>query len=214
MIKLKSLSAIILVLLLSVACKKEISTKPVEQEDTPEVLAVKPSDNFSEPTMVLTETGKSIKIVVDKIGSSNNDIQVIPLDFEYTKDTFPLAGVDPLQHVWVEDLDQNGYDEIYLITASSGSGSYSKIYGFASNKDLSMTPIYLPEIYEEDLKPEGNYYGYMGHDSIYVDDQTLYRKYPVYLEGDKNCCPSGGDKILSYQLKPGEASWQLELVKK
>jgi hypothetical protein len=51
----------------------------------------------------------------------------------------------------------------------------------------------------------------MGHDSIYFSNNRMYRKFPVYKEGDANCCPTGGDKTLSYQLKAGEATWKLEI---
>ena len=74
-----------------------------------------------------------------------------------------------------------------------------------------MTPIYIPEISEKDLLPEGVFYGYMGHDSIYISDNKIHRKFPIYKDGDANCCPSGGNKTLGYELKQGEASWILKL---
>jgi len=53
----------------------------------------------------------------------------------------------------------------------------------------------------------------MGHDSVYIEGSRLYRKFPVYKEGDANCCPSGGTKTIKYTLKKGEASWQLVIDK-
>ena len=79
------------------------------------------------------------------------------------------------------------------------------------NRDLSLTPIYIPEISENDLLPDGAFYGYMGHDSIYVSHNKIYRKYPIYKDGDANCCPSGGNKTLGYVLQQGEASWILNI---
>jgi len=107
----------------------------------------------------------------------------------------------------VADINSDGFDELYLITQSTGSGTYGTIYGFTSNNDKSITPIYIPKISEKDLK--GNFKGYMGHDSIYISNNKLFRKYPVYKEEDANCCASGGDKSIQYILKKGESSWIL-----
>jgi hypothetical protein len=53
----------------------------------------------------------------------------------------------------------------------------------------------------------------MGHDRYAIEDGYLTRRFPVYKNGDPNCCPSGGERILYYTLVPGEAAWQLKLVK-
>ncbi|MGB5322370.1 hypothetical protein [Lutimonas sp.] len=194
------------------ACKQEKSTPESDQVTTEKEMSADPekSDDIQK-SIFTTSTGKSIELITHKKSNSLNDLKIIALDFANTKDTFSISDSDPLQYAWIKDLDKNGYDEIYLITLSSGSGSYATIYGYASNQDLSMTPIYVPEISENDLLPEGTFYGYMGHDSLYVENNRIYRKYPIYNEGDANCCPSGGTKILGYELQQGEASWVLNI---
>jgi len=210
---MKTILSLFLCLSLFWSCKQEKSTSVSEPEPIEKKITTTPVETSDtiDPTTLKTSTGKSIKLITDQKSSSLNDLKIVALDFANTKDTFKIKDCDPLQHAWIKDLDENGYDELYLITTSSGSGSYATIYGFASNQDLSITPIYIPEISEKDLLPEGAYYGYMGHDSIYAANNKIYRKYPVYKEGDANCCPSGGDKTLSYALKQGEASWILKI---
>ena len=159
-----------------------------------------------------TTSGKSIQVLISKNGSSINDFAIVPTDFQHSQDTFKINDADPQKNTWLLDLDKNGYDELYIVTSSVGSGSYETIYGYASNQDLSITPIYIPPISENDVMKDGNFYGYMGHDSIFIEKDMLYRKFPIYLEGDPNCCPTGGEKILSYRLRAGEASWILEIV--
>lgn len=197
-------------LLLTISCDKK---KPEEDnliKSDPEKKMQPVPKKDTKTTVLKTQTGKSILVLVDSKNESINDIRIVPIDFQHTKDTFLLRDADPLQHVWLKDLDKNGFEEIYLITSSAGSGSHGSIYGYASNKDLSMTPVYVPEIQKNDLEPDGIFAGYLGHDSIYIENQRLYRKYPIYKDGDENCCPSGGEKVLSYQLKQGEAVWLLE----
>ena len=197
------------------ACKQEKPTPVSNQERTEKKVSFTETKGSGDrvKTIFKTSTGKSIELITDKKSNSLSDLKIVPLDFIHTQDTFHINDSDPLQHAWIKDLDGNGFDELYLITTSSGSGSYATIYGFASNQDLSMTPIYVPEISEKDLLPEGVYYGYMGHDSIYVDHNKIHRKFPVYKKGDANCCPSGGGKTLSYELHPGETSWILRIEK-
>jgi hypothetical protein len=109
----------------------------------------------------------------------------------------------------VADLNGDGFPEIYLFTTSAGSGSYGAVIAYGSNKNKSVTPIYMPELDLNSPAAEG----YMGHDEFTVDKNRLLRSFPVYKKEDPNCCPSGGTRQLSYRLIKGEASWKLELDK-
>lgn len=162
---------------------------------------------------VKTSTDKFLKVEENKQSASLSHLKMIFEGYANTKDIFEIRDADPLSRIFALDLNKDGFDEFYLITRAVGSGSYERIIGFASNNDLSITPVYVPKMTEKDLSTNGDYSGYMGHDSIYVDKEQLYRKFPVYLEGDANCCPTGGNTIVSYQLKPGEASWLLSVRK-
>lgn len=162
---------------------------------------------------VKSSTDKLLKVEESKQSASLSNLKIIAEGYANTKDVFEIKETDPLSQVFALDLNKDGFDEFYLITRSSGSGSYESIMGFASNNDLSLTPVYVPEMTEKDFASDGDYSGYMGHDSIFVANKQLFRKFPVYLEGDENCCPTGGSTTLSYQLKPGEAGWILKAVK-
>lgn len=210
---MKSFLPLFLCFILIWSCKQEKSTSEPEKQSTEQKDARTETalENSQQATTLKTATGKSIAVFTHKKSNSLTDFQIVASEFPNTRDTLRIEDADPLQHLWIKDLDNNGFDELYLITSSTGSGSYATIYGYGSNQDLSMTPIYVPEISENDLLPEGIFSGYMGHDSIYSDENRIYRKYPVYKDGDPNCCPSGGEKTVSYQLKAGEAGWILEI---
>jgi len=123
-------------------------------------------------------------------------------------------GMDRLGHsvekVFLADLDGNGFDEIYLLTRRAGSGSYSSMYGVASNKDKSATLIYVPEISEKQMGRGGLFEGFMGHNKFSVEDGKLINTFPVYLENDSNTNPTGGKRKVLYQLILGEAGWILK----
>ena len=156
-----------------------------------------------------TKTGKTIMISeTHPVGQSLSTIKISTKDFEYN-----YSGIykdrDPITDIFLSDLDGNGFDEIYIITISAGSGSHGTVLGFASNKDKSLSMINFPEI----QKGDENFEGYMGHDTFKIEDQKLVRTFPIYNQGDTNQNPTGGTRKLVYGLYPGEAMWQLKVEK-
>lgn len=154
-----------------------------------------------------TNTGKTIFVSESHpAGRSLSTIEVRTGGFEHEfQEVFPDR--DPVTDVFMADLDGDGFDEIYIVTAAAGSGSYGTILGFASNKDKSLSMIHFPDVREGDETFEG----YMGHDSFTIEGRKLVRMFPVYQEGDTNANPTGGRRRLVYGLVPGEAGWQLRV---
>ena len=176
-----------------------IQVSPAEAKDTS-------SDASKEHK---TKTGKTIIISeTHPVGQSLSTIKISTKDFEHNYPEI-YKDRDPISEVFVADLDGNGFDEIYIITTSVGSGSYGTVLGFASNKDKSLSMINFPEI----QKGDENFEGYMGHDTFKIEDQKLVRIFPIYNQGDTNQNPTGGTRKLVYGLYPGEAMWQLKVEK-
>ena len=106
-----------------------------------------------------TSTGKKI-FVTEKHpnGLSLSTIEIRSSGFDYNLDQ-TIEDSDPIKEVIITDLDNNGFDELYIITVSSGSGSYGNVLAFASNRDKSLSRINFPE-FQEGAKI---FEGYMGH---------------------------------------------------
>ena len=159
------------------------------------------------PKIYKTKTGKTITVIeTHPVGQSLSNIEIKTIDFEHN---FPetYENVDPIADVFVADLDNNNFDEIYIVTISSGSGNYGRVMGFASNKDKSLSMINFPEIKED----EKIFEGYMGHDIFSIVDKKLVRVFPIYQKDNTNQNPTGGKRKLVYGLYPGEAMWQLKI---
>jgi hypothetical protein len=120
-----------------------------------------------------------------------------------------LSDVDPIKDVFLADINNDGFEELYMITEVAGSGGYAGIIGIASNNDKSTSAITVPELLEEDMKAGKLFEGYQGHDKIYIENKLLVREFPVYKTGDNNAKPTGGDRTVIYNLSKGEASWVL-----
>jgi len=154
-----------------------------------------------------TKTAKTIVVSeTHPAGESFSTIEIRTEGFEHNFGEV-FEDRDPISDVFVADLDGNGFDEIYIITTSVGSGSYGTVLGFASNKDKSLSMIHFPDIREGDE----DFQGYMGHDSFKIEGEKLVRIFPVYNKGDTNENPTGGRRKLVYGLYPREAMWQLKV---
>jgi hypothetical protein len=84
------------------------------------------------PKAYKTKTGKTIIISeTHPVGRSLSTIEISTKGFEHNyADTF--EDKDPISDVFVADLDGNGFDEIYIITTSAGSGSYGTVLGWGA----------------------------------------------------------------------------------
>jgi len=154
-----------------------------------------------------TRSGKSFSVTESHpIGQSLSNIQVESTGFAHNiSENF--EDHDPIREVLVGDLDENGFDEFYIVTVSSGSGSYGDVLAFASNKDKSLSLIHFPDVQEGDER----FTGYLGHDTFTLADGGLVRSFPIYLPSDTNNKPTGGTRAIIYKLYPGEAAWQLRI---
>lgn len=156
------------------------------------------------------ESGKKAEIRIIKKSASLNDLIVQTMGFDYNlNDT--LTELDPLTDAFLADLDENGFQEIYLITISAGSGSYGSVIAFGSNRDISISPIYIYPANEKDQRIGDLFQGYRGHDEFAIEDSDLVRSFPVYGKDDPNARPSQGQRKIRYELVKGEASWQLRI---
>lgn len=96
---------------------------------------------------------------IHPVGQSSRNIVIESSGFEHILSE-TIHDSDPIGNVYITDLDKNGFDEIYIITVSEGTGSYENVIGFASNRDKSLSMIHFPEIQEGDDR----FNGYRGHD--------------------------------------------------
>jgi hypothetical protein len=148
-----------------------------------------------------TKTGKVITVAESHPqGQSLSNISVAFAGDAASEMKF--TDVDPINKVLVGDLDGNGFDEIYIITISAGSGSYGNVIGVGSNSDKSLSLVFIPPVEEKDLDKGGKFTGYEGHDEFEITGNSLVRTFPV-----KAAKPT--KRAIHYQMKAGEAGYLL-----
>lgn len=161
-----------------------------------------------------TKSGKGFQVISRKLNESLSDILVVGSGFENSRDTIKFLESEPFSTAFLADLNSDGFEELYIITKSTGSGSYLNIHGVASNKDKSYSNIAIQTLSEKDMDEGKDFFGYMGHDKISIEKDALLREFPVYKKGDTNDNPTGGRKKVLYKLIAGENSYKLNVVPK
>ena len=165
------------------------------------------SDTLNGFDKTLTLHGISFHVVATDEGSLNQ-LTITPSGLEVVNRVMKQEIDGRVVGAEIADINADGSPEIYVYINSDGSGSYGSLVAYSANNKKSLSGIYLP-LLEHDKK---NSVGYMGHDEFTVIENSFARRFPVYNEGDANCCPKGGTRQLEYKLFAGEASWQLKLV--
>jgi hypothetical protein len=140
-------------------------------------------------------------------GGSINQLTIIPQGLTGQQEPVVVEIDGTVSGAEIDDLDGNGFPEIYIYVTSAGSGSYGSLVGYAVNQGQSLSEIYLPPVADN---PEQSI-GYMGHDAFAVVEGTFVQSFPIYLQTDSNAQPSGKTRQLQYKLAPGEAGWRLDL---
>lgn len=156
----------------------------------------------------ITKTGRTILVEnTHPLGESLSTITITTKEF--TGSSSPIIiEKDRLIDTFVNDLDHDGYDEIYFVTQAAGSGSYANIVGYASDKDIDLVPVTVPEIQEEDMA-QGNFFeGYIGHDTITTKGTMIVRSFPF------ESFPSNLTKEVAYSLTKVNKKYVLSTLSK
>lgn len=195
-----SISMMLLVSLVFVSC----ANNPKSTEKTAVVdSSQKQTESLLMPRLweLKTQTGKVFIInETHPKGASLSDVKIY-LQGDSTG-ALSFTNMDPISSAITADLDKNGYDELYLVSTSVGSGSYGNIVGVASNRDKSISYVFVPEMDPNDKLPGKLFDGYEGHDQYAIENGTLIRRFP--FKGDKTNL-----KAISYQIVQGEGGWIL-----
>jgi len=136
---------------------------------------------------------------------SGNEVTVTASGAEQTGEPQTAEVEGSIVDAEIEDLDANGFPEVYIYVTSDDDKKSGRLIAFASNNGKSITPIYLPPLEQV----EGTTEGYRGGDELRVVENRLVQRWDVYKEGDEDGKPSGGTRQVQWRLEPGEATWTL-----
>ncbi|MEO8504988.1 MAG: hypothetical protein ABI609_13905 [Acidobacteriota bacterium] len=103
-----------------------------------------------------------------------------------------------LEKLWVEDFDRDGSVEIAVLLRAADAGAGGSVEVFARSPQGWAARRIVPLAGEVAI-------GHRGHDSYEFTDGALIRRFPVYKPSDRDCCHSGGVRVLG--LAYAEGRW-------
>lgn len=161
---------------------------------TPTVTEEIPAKNI-----LTTKTGKTISIVeTNPNGESMSTLRIIPKGFEINGEI--ILERNKLSNFFLIDMNNDGFDELAIITTSQGSGSYGTVTLFTTTGDKGLTLVETPEVTEDLTKKGALFEGYLGHDLFSNSSGVLLREFPTYTASDTNSMPTGPSKKIFYAL--------------
>jgi hypothetical protein len=125
-----------------------------------------------------------------------NQLSVRPVGFDGSARelNFPLRG--RVLKAEIDDLNSDGYPDLVLYIYSDSAGIFGTVYAFLSEANKSITGCVLPDpIMNGKINS-----GYKGHDQFILMEGNLLQKFPIYKPGDDKDKPTGGMRVVLYQL--------------
>ncbi|MCB9267614.1 MAG: hypothetical protein H6558_21535 [Lewinellaceae bacterium] len=133
-----------------------------------------------------------------------NTLVVAPSGLEVRNDTFQIGVAGLVTDAQLADLDKDGFPEVYAFARSSGPDSTAYVYPFASYRNRSYGIVSVTELQTQKEMAEG----FQGHGRFFFEGGVLKRSFPIYQDGQ----PSGKNRVVTYGLQQGEASFVLAPV--
>ena len=170
------------------------------------ILALSLPPAFAEAAFAKKLVGEGFSLEVsspNEEGSNTLTIRPTGLQSDNSPVERPVAGV--VTHVELKDLDGDGAPELLVWLSHPGSSDFGELAAFSTNHRKSLSDIFI------ELPEKSDLAGYRGRDEFEVVENTFVRRFPVYLDGDKDADPTGGMRQFQYKLQKGEAGWLLKL---
>ena len=101
----------------------------------------------------------------------------------------------------IDDLNNDNYPDLLLFIYSGPQFEFGSVYAIVSNENKSLIPFTLRDVMMDGrLSP-----GYKGHDTFSMMEGNLMQKFPLYKPGDEKDKPTGGSRVVQYQVVGGES---------
>lgn len=132
--------------------------------------------------------------------ADNNTTAIKPIGFESSAQEANFMIKGKVAKAEIEDFNNDGFPDLILYVYSGTNGEMGTVIAITSMANKSMSPIYFPDILD-DAKLR---IGYKGHDEFYLLEGTLLRNFPIFKTDDTNDKPTGGKRVIQYQMTTTE----------
>lgn len=138
--------------------------------------------------------------------SSINKVTITPKGLKGSNKPVVVEADGILTGAEIDDLNQDGCPDLFIYVTSAGSGSYGSVIAYTTNRNKSLSPIYLTPVSDNPEESKG----YMGHDEFAVVEGSFIQRFNLYDDKGKK---TEKMRQIQYKLKAGEAGFKLEKYK-
>jgi len=149
-------------------------------------------------TVKIGKVGYRVSCKNRKYDENQLEVRPVGFDNQAREMSFMLRG--RVAKAEIDDLNGDGYPDLVLYVYMDSSANFGTVYAFVSKANKSITGCVLPDPMMDGKINEG----YKGHDQFSLMEGYLLDKFPVYKQGDDKDKPSGGTRVILYQLVPDE----------
>jgi len=125
-----------------------------------------------------------------------NQLEVKPVGFDNAARELNFILRGRVAKAEIDDLNSDGYPDLVLYVYTDSNAIYGTVYAFISQANKSITGCVLPDPVMDGKINEG----YKGHDQFSLMQGFLLEKFPIYKAGDDKDQPTGGTRVILYQL--------------
>jgi hypothetical protein len=184
-------------------------------EDVSDSALFIPRTELARTNQLVTMTGKTwIVSQTPMLDSSLISVVVHAIGFSADTISFDLGETDPVTELRVEDLDRDGFQELYILTQSTDKEAYGTVYGLYADQDTSVTIVSFEGATPYTIKEGEPYDGYRGHDQFRFEKGVLTNSIPVFSPDDPDETPGRGTRTIAYELIKGATTVRLQPVKR
>ncbi len=132
--------------------------------------------------------------------NTDNQLDVLPIGFASEAQPVRFMMRGRVAKAELDDLNGDGYPDLVLYVYSDSNGIFGTVYAFISKANKSITGCVLTDPMMDGKINDG----YKGHDQFSLMQGYLLDKFPIYKPGDGKDNPSGGTRVVLYQLVPDD----------
>jgi hypothetical protein len=173
---------------------------------------IKKGQNKIPPTEYFLKNGKSFTILKSPESDYLVDVRVFGKGFSDSGDTIFFEEIEIIDTVVIADINNDGFEEMYIFTRGFSPGAYDHVFGVTSDEDKSYKEIKFYDLKPSDVTEGAVFNGYQGQDVYTPENNSIKRTFPVYNAGDFYNYPSRGYKTLYYTLEKTNSGFYFKLI--
>jgi hypothetical protein len=150
------------------------------------------------------------RVICNNKTLDQNELDVRPIGFDKEARELKFYIKGRVAKAEIDDLNNNGYPDIVVYISSGAHGEFGNVFAFISMENKSIIAAAVPDATMNGKINEG----YKGHDEFSLMEGTLMQKFPIYKAGDSTDHPTGGSRMVQYNLVGSEnAGYKFKMLR-